>query len=79
MSIDDEFYIFGSGNQDAQSWHHSREVNLLVDDPMKTIQIKRLMLSNQQSLEFCFRDKHGRIKMDPVIDIPSSDIDDTVN
>lgn len=34
MAIDDEVAIFGSGNMDTQSWHHSQEVNLVVSSPM---------------------------------------------
>lgn len=59
MSVDDEFYIYGSGNHDAQSWHHSREVNLLVDDPKKTVQVREYLMARQNSLKYCFRDEHG--------------------
>lgn len=34
MAIDDEVAIFGSGNMDTQSWHHSQEVNIVVASPM---------------------------------------------
>ncbi len=32
MTVDGEVAIVGSGNQDKQSWHHSRELNVLIDD-----------------------------------------------
>lgn len=32
-SVDDQIAIVGSSNMDTQSWNHSREVNVLVDDP----------------------------------------------
>lgn len=73
MSVDDEFYIFGSGNMDGQSWHHSREVNLLVDSPQMTMQMKELMLSNQQSLDHCFRDKEGKVDLSLLQDAPGDD------
>lgn len=79
MSVDDEFFIYGSGNMDGQSWHHSREVNVLVDDVRKTIETKRYLLSNQQSLQHCFRDKNGRIEITPLVEIPDPDIHDSVS
>ena len=51
--------IFGSGNQDPQSWYHSREDNLLVDDPTETIRVRQLLQAPQQSLQHCFHDKYG--------------------
>lgn len=32
LSVDDRIAIVGSSNMDTQSWNHSREVNVLVDD-----------------------------------------------
>lgn len=66
MSVDDEFYIFGSGNHDAQSWHHSREVNLLIDDPRKTVEMRQLLMSRQNSLKICFRDEKGLVNVGDV-------------
>ncbi|KAG2066327.1 hypothetical protein BDR04DRAFT_1106891 [Suillus decipiens] len=34
MIIDDSVGIVGNGNQDTQSWYHSQEVNVMVDNPM---------------------------------------------
>jgi len=33
MIIDEHVGIQGNGNQDAQSWFHSQEANILVDTP----------------------------------------------
>ncbi|KAG1818492.1 uncharacterized protein BJ212DRAFT_1345885 [Suillus subaureus] len=33
MTIDDSVGIVGNGNQDTQSWYHSQEVNVMVDNP----------------------------------------------
>ncbi|KAG8941185.1 hypothetical protein FRC00_012487, partial [Tulasnella sp. 408] len=34
MIIDDAVGIQGNGNQDAQSWYHSQEVNIMIDSPV---------------------------------------------
>lgn len=36
LSVDDQLVIVGSTNLDTQSWLHSRELDLLVDDPATT-------------------------------------------
>ena len=36
MSIDGELVIVGSGNMDTQTWNHSAEVNVAIDDPETT-------------------------------------------
>lgn len=36
MSIDSRLAIVGSANMDTQSWNHSREVNIVVDDEATT-------------------------------------------
>ncbi|KAG1742307.1 uncharacterized protein EDB91DRAFT_1128571 [Suillus paluster] len=33
MIIDDSVGIVGNGNQDTQSWYHSQEVNVMIDNP----------------------------------------------
>lgn len=33
MIIDDEVGIVGNGNHDTQSWYHSQEVNVMIDNP----------------------------------------------
>jgi phosphatidylserine/phosphatidylglycerophosphate/cardiolipin synthase-like enzyme len=36
LSIDGEVVIVGSGNMDTQTWNHSAEVNVAIDDPETT-------------------------------------------
>lgn len=33
MIVDGEVGIQGNGNQDAQSWFHSQEINVMIDSP----------------------------------------------
>ena len=33
LSVDGRIAVVGSGNMDTQSWNHSRELNVLIDDP----------------------------------------------
>lgn len=54
MTVDDQFAIIGTGNQDPQSWYHSREQNYIIDDVATTMKIKRMLLKSQQSLTRCF-------------------------
>jgi len=54
MIVDKEFAIVGSGNQDPQSWYHSRENNVLLDDPTTAVAVYKELLRQQQSLKFCF-------------------------
>ncbi|RKP10493.1 hypothetical protein THASP1DRAFT_21813 [Thamnocephalis sphaerospora] len=53
MSIDDEFAIVGSGNQDAQSWYHSQEFNILIDDAAITRQINQALDGVHRSFDPC--------------------------
>jgi len=46
--------IAGSGNQDPQSWYHSREVNVLLDDREVAEAMTGELLSKQQSLNHCY-------------------------
>lgn len=34
MIVDETVGIQGNGNQDAQSWYHSQETNLMIDSPL---------------------------------------------
>ena len=34
MVVDDQVGIQGNGNQDAQSWFHSQETNIMVDSSL---------------------------------------------
>jgi len=64
MSIDDEFMIFGSGNQDGQSWYHSAEANVLVDDPAETKRVRHLLMKEQESVKHCYNDRDGKVEED---------------
>jgi len=59
MAIDNEFMIFGSGNQDTQSWYNSSEGNVLVDDPTETVRVVKKLMDEQQTLDHCFNDLHA--------------------
>jgi len=63
MAVDDEFVIFGSGNQDSQSWYHSREENVLVDDKKETKRILSKLFGPQQTLMNCFHDSRGEVNL----------------
>jgi len=66
MAVDDEFVIFGSGNQESQSWFHSREANVLVDDAKATKKILDALFEPQQTLTHCFHDDSGTVDSGPV-------------
>ncbi|RKP04403.1 hypothetical protein THASP1DRAFT_33835 [Thamnocephalis sphaerospora] len=53
MNVDDELVIFGSGNMDAQSWFHSHETNLLVDDAAFAKEITKELIDQQRSFSPC--------------------------
>jgi phosphatidylserine/phosphatidylglycerophosphate/cardiolipin synthase-like enzyme len=57
MVVDQEFAIVGSGNQDPNTWYHSRECNLLIDDPPTAKKIYAELQRPQHSLEHCFWNK----------------------
>jgi hypothetical protein len=77
MAVDDEFIIFGSGNQDTQSWYNSSEVNILVDSPKDTKHIVNKLKQKQNSLQYCYRDWNGeKLATDPTwMEEPSVDED----
>jgi phosphatidylserine/phosphatidylglycerophosphate/cardiolipin synthase-like enzyme len=58
MAVDDEFVIFGSGNQDTQSWYNSSESNFLVDDPSETKRMVATLLKDQNSLQYCTQETY---------------------
>jgi len=66
MSVDDEFVIFGSGNQESQSWFHSREADVLVDDVKTTKKILARLFDSQQTLTHCFHDDNGAVDSGPL-------------
>jgi len=68
MAIDDELIIVGSSNQDAQTWYHSNESDLLIDDPVVTKHVLAKLLRDQFTLDHCYRDHHG--KKETKIQIP---------
>ncbi|KAG2101086.1 uncharacterized protein F5147DRAFT_709739 [Suillus discolor] len=65
MIIDDSVGIVGNGNQDTQSWYHSQEVNVMVDNPIVCQEwfdgIRRNQNTHLHELEKdgIYRDKHG--------------------
>lgn len=36
-AYDDEVMIIGNGNQDSQSWFHSQEVNIMIDNKVSRV------------------------------------------
>jgi len=58
MIIDDAIAIVGTGNQDPQTWYHSREDNFMIDDKSTARKIKASLLKDQQSLQHCFHGAH---------------------
>ena len=71
------FLFVRSGNQDPQSWFHSREDNVLVDDPEETQRVVKLLLEPQQSLQHCYHDYYG--EKEDFVDDNSSDIPDPID
>ena len=57
MFVDQQIAMFGTGNMDGQSWYHSRENNVLIDDAATTQSVMRTILSTQQSLQFCSHER----------------------
>ncbi|EKM54954.1 uncharacterized protein PHACADRAFT_255202 [Phanerochaete carnosa HHB-10118-sp] len=47
--IDEQVTILGNGNQDAQSWYHSQEANVMVDSPALAREWLRALNHNQNS------------------------------
>ncbi|KIJ17625.1 hypothetical protein PAXINDRAFT_167631 [Paxillus involutus ATCC 200175] len=65
MIIDDAVGIAGNGNQDTQSWYHSQEVNVMIDNPTVCKEwsetIRRVQNTHLHELEKdgIYRDKEG--------------------
>ncbi|KAJ3043933.1 hypothetical protein HDV00_003973 [Rhizophlyctis rosea] len=57
MIIDHTITIFGSGNQDVQSWYHSQEINVLVDSPSFAQSLLDLVNSNQNTFLYGLIDR----------------------
>jgi len=64
MVVDDKFAIIGSGNQDSQTWYHSREQNVLLDNPTVAKGFHDMLISVQRN--------------DPAINCHTEDLDDKV-
>ncbi len=47
MNVDDQVGVQGNGNQDAQSWYHSMEINIMVDSELICRTWKDGILRNQ--------------------------------
>ncbi|WVQ99684.1 hypothetical protein IAU59_006823 [Kwoniella sp. CBS 9459] len=65
-AYDDEVAIFGNGNQDSQSWFHSQEINVMIDNKQVVSEMMQTLLSNQNTLQYggvdsdgIWRDKEG--------------------
>lgn len=49
LSADNQIAIFGNGNQDTQSWYHSQECNVMIDDPIMIKNLIDQLESNQST------------------------------
>lgn len=59
MSADGQIAILGNGNQDTQSWYHSQECNILVDDPRVVADLIHQLDSNQSTRIYGKVDEDG--------------------
>lgn len=70
MIIDDSVGIVGNGNQDTQSWYHSQEVNVMVDNPticqewFDGIRRNQNTHLHQVGKDGIYRDKDGNLLTD---------------
>lgn len=60
MIVDDHIGIQGNGNQDAQSWFHSQEINIMIDSKHVCADWMDLILRNQNTME------RGRLDIDGI-------------
>lgn len=60
MAIDGQCAIIGNGNQDTQSWVHSQEMNVLIDDKKLVDDWMDQLRTNQSSYE------NGRVDTDGI-------------
>ncbi|WVN87683.1 uncharacterized protein L203_102871 [Cryptococcus depauperatus CBS 7841] len=65
-AYDDEVMIIGNGNQDSQSWFHSQEINVMIDNKQVVSEMMDTLLSNQNTIKYggvdsdgVWRDKDG--------------------
>ncbi|OCF31927.1 hypothetical protein I316_06309 [Kwoniella heveanensis BCC8398] len=58
-AYDDEVAIFGNGNQDSQSWFHSQEINVMIDNKQVVSEMMATLLSNQNTLQYGLVDTDG--------------------
>ncbi|KAI6098106.1 hypothetical protein F5141DRAFT_1146679 [Pisolithus sp. B1] len=72
MVIDDEVGIVGNGNQDTQSWYHSQEVNVMIDNPRVCEEWLGAIRRNQNThlhelgKDGIYRDANGNVLTDSV-------------
>ncbi|KAI6016248.1 hypothetical protein EDC04DRAFT_2749684 [Pisolithus marmoratus] len=72
MVIDDGVGIVGSGNHDTQSWYHSQEVNVMIDNPKVCEEWLDAIRRNQNThlhelqKDGIYRDKDGNVLADSV-------------
>ncbi|KAI5477194.1 hypothetical protein MNV49_006638 [Pseudohyphozyma bogoriensis] len=59
MSVDDHIGILGNGNQDTQSWFHSQESNIMVDDERTVTDWLSQLKTNQSTFQFGKVDTDG--------------------
>ncbi|EGN98553.1 hypothetical protein SERLA73DRAFT_183614 [Serpula lacrymans var. lacrymans S7.3] len=65
MVVDDSVGIAGNGNQDTQSWYHSQEVNVMIDNPeickdwLNAIRRNENTHLHQLDTDGIYRDKDG--------------------
>lgn len=59
LIADDHIGIQGNGNQDAQSWYHSQEINVMLDSKQICSEWRDLLRRNQNTLEFGRLDHDG--------------------
>jgi phosphatidylserine/phosphatidylglycerophosphate/cardiolipin synthase-like enzyme len=59
MIADDHIGIQGNGNQDAQSWFHSQEINVMIDSKQICAEWKDLIRRNQNTLKVGRLDNDG--------------------
>ncbi|WRT66650.1 uncharacterized protein IL334_003609 [Kwoniella shivajii] len=58
-AYDDQVAIFGNGNQDSQSWFHSQEINVMIDNKQVVSEMMETLLSNQNTLKYGLVDPDG--------------------
>lgn len=60
MAVDDEVGIQGNGNQDTQSWFHSQEINVMIDNKKIVNEWMHALVSNQNT------ELYGKVGLDGI-------------